>query len=280
MAAQRFEVEVPGGTLVGTVTGEGPPVLLLHGGPGLNGDYLDELVPELSDAYTVAWYQQRGLEPSTAREPYDVAVQVADVGRVLDSLGWDSAVVVGHSWGGHLLVNLLADLPQRLTAAVVVDPLGGVGDGGAAEFEAQMSARTPEQNRAWAEELDRRAMAGEGTPEEGLESLRLVWPAYFADPSAAPDAPTDLRMSVDAYSSTWSSLQEGLPGLAARLADCAVPVVFVHGAESPMPLTASTDTASALGDNASVVVVPATGHFIWHESPGAVRAALDDLLAR
>ena len=92
MAAQRFEVEVPGGTLVGTVTGVGPPVLLLHGGPGLNGDYLDELVPELSDAYRVAWYQQRGLDPSTAREPYDVAVQVADVGRVLDALGWETAV--------------------------------------------------------------------------------------------------------------------------------------------------------------------------------------------
>jgi len=280
MAAQRFEVEVPGGTLVGTVTGDGPPVLLLHGGPGLNGDYLDELVPELSDAYRVAWYQQRGLEPSTAREPYNVAVQVADVGRVLDALGWDTAVVVGHSWGGHLLINVLADLPERLAAAVVVDPLGGVGDGGTAEFEAQMSARTPEANRARAEELDRRAMAGEGTPEEGLESLRLVWPAYFADPAAAPDAPADLRMSIDAYSATWASVQQGLPGLAARLAGCPIPVVFVHGAESPMPLTASTDTAAALGENASVVVVSVTGHFIWHESPGAVRAALDSLLTR
>jgi len=47
-----------------------------------------------------------------------------------------------------------------------------------------------------------------------------------------------------------------------------------------MPLTASTDTAAAVGNSASVVVVPDTGHFIWHESPGAVRAAVDDLMAR
>jgi pimeloyl-ACP methyl ester carboxylesterase len=280
MAAGRFEVEVLGGTLVGTVVGDGPPVLLLHGGPGLNGDYLDDLVAELADAYCVAWYQQRGLAPSTAAEPYDVEAQVADVGRVLDALGWDTAVAVGHSWGGHLLLNVLATMPGRLEGAVVVDPLGGVGDGGAEAFEAEMSRRMPEDARSRAEELDRRAMAGEGTSEEGLESLRLYWPSYYADPLAAPPMPGDLRMSIDAYSQTWASVQAGLPTLPARLAGCEVPTVFVHGGASPMPVTASTDSAAAMGDSAAVVVVPGTGHFIWHESPGAVRVALDELLAR
>jgi pimeloyl-ACP methyl ester carboxylesterase len=89
-----------------------------------------------------------------------------------------------------------------------------------------------------------------------------------------------MRMSIDAYSQTWASVQEGLPGLPARLAGCSVPTVFVHGGSSPMPVTASSDTAAAIGDSARVVVVPGAGHFIWHEVPGAVRAALDDLLAR
>jgi pimeloyl-ACP methyl ester carboxylesterase len=279
MDGQRFEVEVPGGTLVGTVLGTGPPVLLLHGGPGLDGDYLDALVPELSDAYTVACYQQRGLPPSTAAAPYDVPEQVADVARVLDGLGWDRAVVVGHSWGGHLLLNALASIPDRLLAAVVVDPLGGVGDGGEAEFGEELTRRVPEQTRSRAEELDARAMAGEGTAEDALDSFRLYWPSYFADPSCAPPAPDGLRMSVDAYAQTWDSAKAGLPSLAGRLAGCTVPTVFVHGGASPMPVSASTDTAAAIGAAATVVVLDDTGHMVWHESPGAVRAALDALLA-
>jgi pimeloyl-ACP methyl ester carboxylesterase len=275
---ERFEAEVPGGTLAGLVSGSGTPVLLLHGGPGLGADYLEDLVAELDDGYRVARYQQRGLAPSTAGAPYDVPAQAADVARVLDALGWDRAVVVGHSWGGHLLLHVLAGHPDRLLAAVVVDPLGGVGDGGEAEFSAEMSARTPPDVVARMEELDARAMAGEGTEEDGLESLRLVWPAYFADPSQAPEMPPT-RMSVEAYSATFDSVHDHLPALAGRLTGCTVPTVFVHGANSPMPLTASTDTAAAMGDSVEVVIVPGTGHFIWHESPGAVRAALDSLLA-
>ena len=71
-----------------------------------------------------------------------------------------------------------------------------------------------------------------------------------------------------------------LPGLADRLRDTQVATVFVHGAASPMPQTSSADTAAAMGAKASVVVVPGTGHFIWHESPGAVRTALDEVLTR
>ncbi len=276
---ETFEAAVPGGVLVGTVSGSGTPVLLLHGGPGLGVGYLEDLVAELDDGFRVARYQQRGLAPSTAAEPFDVATQADDVALVLDALGWDRAVVVGHSWGGHLLLHVLAAHPDRLLAAIVVDPLGGVGDGGEAEFAAAMSAGTPAENRQRMEELDARAMAGEGTVDDAVESLRLAWPAYYADPSAAPPMPP-IAMSVEAYAGTWESVQAALPGLAGRLAGCAVPTVFVHGASSPMPLTASTDTAEAIGDAAEVVVVPGTGHFIWFESPGAVRAVLDDVLAR
>ena len=279
MDTETFEAPVRGGTLVGKVAGSGTPVLLLHGGPGLGYEYLGELAAELVDGYRVAWYQQRGLDPSTAREPYDVAVQADDVAAVLDSFGWSRAVVIGHSWGGHLLLHVVAAHPDRLLAAVVVDPLGGVGDGGEEAFAGEMSARTPVEHVARMEELDARAMAGEGTEEEALESLRLVWSAYFADPAKAPAMPS-MTMSVDAYAQTWDSVHEGLPGLAARLAGAEVPTVFVHGAASPMPLAASADTAEAMGPRATVVVVPATGHFVWHESPGAVRRAVDEVLVR
>jgi len=267
----QFTAEVAGGSLVGSVAGEGRRVLLLHGGPGLSNGYLDDLLPEL-DGMRVATYQQRGLAPSTAREPYDVGVQVADVVAVLDALGWERPTVIGHSWGGHLLLHLIASRPDRVAAALVVDPLGAVGDGGQAEFEAELARRTPPGSRARATEIDERAMAGEATEAELAESLRLLWPAYFADPAGAGPMPA-IDLSVEAYAGTIESLTALLPGLADRLRGCSVPTRFVHGAGSPMPATASSDVADLIG--AEVDVVPGAGHFIWLEAPGAVRRSLD-----
>jgi len=188
-------------------------------------------------------------------------------------------VVAGFSYGGHLLLHLLATYPLRVRAAVVIDPLGGVGDGGEAEFDAAMTARTPEVSRARARELDDRGLAGEGSDDDATEGFRLFWPAYFADPASAPPPPDGIRVAVEASSRTWASGEELLPALADRLAGCSVPTVFVHGGASPMPVVASADTAAAMGPCASVVVVPGSGHLVWHENPGAVRRALDDLLA-
>jgi proline iminopeptidase len=274
-----FEVAVDSGLLRGSVAGQGAAVLLLHGGPGLPWTYLQPLVDELAEGYEVATYQQRGLPPSTAGAPYDLRTQVADVVAVLDGLGWERAVVAGHSWGGHLLLHLLAERSERVAAALVVDPLGGVGDGGEAAFDAEMMRRTPPGDVARVEQLEQQAMAGRGTDADLMESMRLLWPAYFADPAAATPFP-DLTFSVAAYAATFASLHDELPGLAARLAGVGVPTLFVHGAAGPMPVTASTETAEAMGPAAAVEVLGDAGHFPWIERPGAVRGALDRLVAR
>jgi pimeloyl-ACP methyl ester carboxylesterase len=277
MSAERFEVAVEGGRLAGSVSGQGKPVLLLHGGPGLPWTYLEPLMAELAESHRVAAYQQRGLSPSTAGAPYDVRTQVGDVEAVLDGLGWERAVVAGHSWGGHLLLHALVEIPQRIAAALVIDPLGGVGDGGEAVFDAEMSRRTPPENVARAEELDKRAMEGRGTDADLAESLAMFWPAYFAEPASAPPFP-DLDFSVEAYAATFESVHNELPGLAPRLAGLAVPTMFVHGGSSPMPVTASTDTAGAIGASATVEVIADAGHFPWYERPGALCASLDRLV--
>jgi pimeloyl-ACP methyl ester carboxylesterase len=273
---ESFSAEVPGGRLGGWTAGDGPPVLLLHGGPGMDYAYLDSLAEELGDGFTLAAYQQRGLAPSTDEGPFLVEREVADAQAVLDALGWERAWVLGHSWGGHLLLHLALAAPGRLHGALAVDPLGGVGDGGAEAFEAEMFSRTPEADRERAEELDERAMRGEGTPDDAVESMRIVWPAYFADREHTLAFP-DLRVSVAAYSGLWDSLNAELPRLSAALATVAVPFGFVAGAGSPVPVAAVAATARAI-PGAWLEVVDGAGHFPWFERPGSVRAALERLV--
>jgi pimeloyl-ACP methyl ester carboxylesterase len=267
-----FTTHDDGPLIGGRRAGSGPPVLLLHGGPGLGFDYLADLADELAEENDVAWYQQRGLAPSAIGGPYTVAADVDDARRVLDALGWDRAYVVGHSWGGHLALHLAESLPDRLLGVLSVDALGAIGDGRWPEFDEEIFRRTPEALRARARELDELTTQGAADDELALEGMRIVWPAYFADPDAAPPMP-ELRMASEPSAEMGTSILAGLPVLEAGLPDIRVPVGFVHGSRSPMPVGASADAAERI-PGAWLEVVDGAGHFIWVEAPGAVRGAL------
>jgi pimeloyl-ACP methyl ester carboxylesterase len=273
----EFTTHDDGPLIAGRRSGSGPPVLLLHGGPGLGFDYLRGLADELAEENDVAWYQQRGLEPSAEEGPYSVAADVGDARRVLDALGWQRAYVVGHSWGGHLALHVAQAMPERLLGVLAVDPLGSVGDGRWPEFDEEMFRRTPEPVRERARELDELSMAGAVDEELALEGMRLVWPAYFADPGLAPPMP-DFRYAGERSAGMMPSIQAELPALEAGLPQIRVPVGFVHGSQSPMPLAASTDGADRI-PGAWVEVIEGAGHFVWVEAPGAVRVALRRLSA-
>jgi proline iminopeptidase len=271
IAAVREAFTTLGG-LVGWVTGAGPELLLLHGGPGMT-DYMHSLLPELG-GYRVARFQQRGVAPSTLAGPFDVPTLRDDVIDVLDALGWQAPAIIGHSWGGHLLLHLLAETPTRVGAALVVDPVGAVGDGGLAAFELELSRRLPQATLARLKELDDLEATRALTLAEQLEAMELVWPAYFSDPAMAQPIPQTGHAPSE---ESWASIRAELPTLADRLRGCTVPTRFVHGALDPLPVTASTDIAAILGAN--VDVLPANGHFPWLEQPGCVRRSLDLLLA-
>jgi pimeloyl-ACP methyl ester carboxylesterase len=83
----------------------------------------------------------------------------------------------------------------------------------------------------------------------------------------------ELRIASERSAEMIPSILAELPALEAGLSEIRVPVGFVHGSRSPMPLAASTDAAERI-PGAWVEVVEGAGHFVWVEAPGAVSAAL------
>jgi pimeloyl-ACP methyl ester carboxylesterase len=241
-------------------------------------DYLDDAVEELAASYRVATYQQRGLAPSTEEGEFTVAEAVADIEAVLDGLGWDTAYLMGHSWGGHLVFHAAVAIPGRLDGVLSVDPLGAVGpDGGMESFGREMTARiVDDRDRERARELDERDTAGEATPEESREAFSLFWPSYFADPANPPPMPR-VEFSQPANLGLFGDLFARLPALEASLPSITVPFGVVVGELSPMPTSAGTDSAARI-PGAWSYAVPGAGHFPWHEAPGCVRAAMDRLV--
>ncbi len=261
--------------------GDGPPAVLLHGGPGMSASYLDPLVPLLAGVFSPILYQQRGLLPTTIDEPFTVETNVADAEAVIDAAAGGRAWIVGHSWGGHLAPHLLVSSPQRIAGAIIVDPLGAHLEV-MEEFGQRLEAPLTAEERARFEDIEAREEAGTATAEESMESLRIVWPSYFADPATAPPMP-DIELVVPAFAGTTTSvnahgeaetLVRGLPAVPAE-----IPVLFVHGGASPMPVRASTESAKLM-PHAEVEVIEGAGHFTWHERPDEVRERVRAFVAR
>jgi len=271
-----FTATTSAGSIAGSVVGDGSPVLLLHGGPGLGYDYMLPLVAELETDFRVAIFQQRGLEPSTVEGPFTIARAIEDVVCVLDALGWSRAWMVGHSWGGHLALRFAAAHPARLLGILAVDPLGIVGDGGMAAFRAEMVARAPRAGRRRVRELEEVEKARELTTDERFETRRIMWPSYFADPENVPPMPPYVS-SRDASKALTAELSEGVDEVAAALATGAVRYGILVGGASPFPWGQSARADADLSPSAFLKVVPEAGHFVWYEAPGAVHAALHRL---
>lgn len=257
---------VDAGAVAGWVRDGGPSrALLLHGGPGLGYEYLDGLADEIGPAWTVASFQQRGLEPSTLDGPFDIATAIADVASFLDALGWDRAVLVGHSWGGHLALHAAVEILDRVAGVLAVDALGAVGDGGVIAFEQALMARILPDD-----------LARLGDAADGVEALRILWPAYAADSSAAPPFP-GFRVAGAPVEALRADVGARIGGLEAALPGLAVPLGVVAGGASPMPTTAASDIVDRV-PGAWLEVVDGAGHFPWLERPGRVGAALDRLV--
>jgi proline iminopeptidase len=272
-----FTISTPAGSIAGADSGQGPALLFLHGGPGLS-DYADLLAPELGGWRTVR-YQQRGLAPSTVDGPFTIEQHVSDAIAVLDARGVGRPVVVGHSWGAHLALELAVAHPERVAGLVLIDGPGVTGDGGVPEMGQALIDRLSPGGRARLQEIAGRKPAGGLTDDTATEQTAVLWPGYFAEPAAAPPWPPAMRVSVAANAGTTGSMLEQLAaGFADSLSGITAPAIFVVGEQSPMSVSRGEE-AAALIPSAQIRTIPAAGHLPWVEHPGCVADALADIRA-
>ncbi|MCB5182418.1 alpha/beta hydrolase [Streptomyces sp. SMC 277] len=106
--------------------GPGRPVLALHG-HFHNGRTWSRLAADLGPRWRLITLDQRGHGASDRAEDYGREAYVADAAALLDQLGLEPVVVLGHSLGGVNAYQLAARRPD-LVRALVVEDIGAVVD--------------------------------------------------------------------------------------------------------------------------------------------------------
>ncbi len=269
---------VRGATLFERRIGRGPPVAVLHGGPGASFDYLLPGFDALATGRTLVYYDQRGggRSPAPREAPVGWEEHVADLDTLREQWGLERLTILGYSWGGLLAQLYAVEHPAQVDRLALVCPAPSW-CAARDEFERRFAARNlapkVQAERQRLRESDLRVRDPAAFQRRMFE-LSVV--AYFHDPEKARDL-SAFRVVGRVQQETWQSL--GDYDLRPRLETLrGIPSLVLHGADDPIPLEASEETARRLG--APVHVIDRSGHCPHVERPDAFLALLDGFLPR
>ena len=101
--------------------GDGRPVLLLHG-LASTCHIWDLVAPLLAADFRVVALDQRGHGQSAqVDDGYDFATVRGDAAAFIEHLGWQRPIIVGHSWGADVALELAAARPELASGLIFVD---------------------------------------------------------------------------------------------------------------------------------------------------------------
>jgi pimeloyl-ACP methyl ester carboxylesterase len=235
--------------------GAGPIVVLVHG-IGSSGDSWRDLIPALGQHFTPVTMDLRGHGASgKPASGYLYDDYVSDLDRVLDALGLDAPLLVGHSLGGIVTLWWAARHPDRAKGIVVVDSPMRSGEDFRPAFDGWIAQNTmtPDELTAWYLEKH---------PEWGEERARR---RALVMTGTAPNVFMELKADSLAH--------DGADRIG-ELTGITTPLLLVHGDVETGSLVHPDDIVAFQErvPNASAAHTPGAGH-------GLHRERMDEFLA-
>jgi pimeloyl-ACP methyl ester carboxylesterase len=117
-----FQVQRDGITLSGEQTGDGPPIVLLHGLSATRRNVVQGSRHLIKRGYRLIAYDARGHGASSPARTYEYADLVDDLEAVLAHLGIERTALVGSSMGAATAMAFALEHPERVAALVQITP--------------------------------------------------------------------------------------------------------------------------------------------------------------
>jgi pimeloyl-ACP methyl ester carboxylesterase len=275
--------------------GAGPLVVLCHGFPELAFSWRHQIPVLAHEGYRVVAPDMRGFGRSSIPreiEAYDVVSLCGDMTGLLDALGEEAAIFVGHDWGASLVWSLAVLEPERVRAVA----------GLSVPFVPRApAAPIPIMRRHLGEDFYIVWFQAPGPADEALAldvrrtlTTSRQWTADWAleDGSVPKRAPwlsdDELAVYVEAFERTgftgglnWYRNIDRNWELAEPVADRHVvqPALFLTGELDPVRRFMPAEAMQGwVDDLRAEIVVPDAGHWIQQQAPAAVNAALLEFL--
>jgi len=261
---------------------EGKPIIALHGLASSSQWYM-RLASHMKQSYKILAPDQRGHgETSQISSGFDWDTLSSDIISLMDYEHIDKAVIVGHSWGGHVASNVAAKYSNRVSHLIMID--GGFQDGHLLPnsswdvFRHRFAPRDVSGNRQ--QFLERMKSNLSMCWDEDLEETVLSM-VYEDSHGTIQD-----RLRPDNHSQLLRTMWEEPPSVVLPQIIC--PTLIV--AAGPLPDRANSEfarmrevmitAASKALPNGEVHWVPDTIHDIGYHKPSVLANVITEFLSR
>jgi proline iminopeptidase len=280
-AVSEGTVSVNGVPLYVRTVGDGPDVIVLHGGPGAHHDYLLPQFDALADGRRLRYYDQRGGGRSPVPRNFGVGWRehVADLDGLIAHWKLKHVTLLGYSWGGALALLFAASHPERIGRLALVAP-APLDPEQRAEFQRRLAERQRHPKIAQARrELQRSGLKNQDPGTYQRRAFELAVAGYFRDPELARDL-TPFRVTGRTQDAVWESVAAtDLRAELDELAELCIPALVLHGRQDAIPLEAAERVAELLCD-ARLEILEQSGHVPHVEEFETFQRVLDDFLPK
>ncbi len=244
-----FFAEVRGQRLYYRISGQGPNLLLLHGGLS-SGEGFHKILPTLSERFRVITVDRGGHgRSSDSGEPFVYASMAEETKALLDQLGVSSTSVLGWSDGGVVGYHLASRCPELVTKLVALGANVRV-DGMAAEAVQWLKGRSvPDSLLADLPEAAADYRRLSPNPERVLDFLKRSRDLWLRDPYITPD----------------------------ELERIESPVLLIGGDRNDVRVEHLLELRASL-KNARLCIIPGGSHFVMEEKPHLLLPIVMDFL--
>ncbi len=258
-----FEVSTDQGRLAVFVSGNGPPIVLVHGSMSEHITF-DALVDELAKSFATFAMDRRGFGASAESGTYSADREFDDVATVVDAVAartGQPVVLFGHSWGASCAMGG-ATRTRNIRRLVLFEPSFGL------KYPAGFIERVDAQARAGDAEgaIVSVLTTLAGMTEDQVLAMRgaPTWPARLKT------APTIAREAL--IEDSWV-----LAG--GQFAAITAPTLFISATDSPPELIEVTHKCAAVIAGSRIHPLEGRDHFAYKSHPQEIAAIIRDFAA-
>ncbi len=263
--------------------GQGYPLIVLHGGPGLDHHEFADYLDPLCDQFRLILVDMRaqGKSDMCPEETWTLAQMAKDVVSLAHAMQLDKYAVLGHSYGAFVALQNAVDFPGAAAGTIVS---GGVPssrflevvDQNLAEFEPESLRK--QVAASWAREAQAQ------TQEDFASLMHDQMPFHFGNPLDPRIAEYEARTADTVYSPAilrhFSKDEYGGIEVEDRLKDVTQPVLVCTGRLDRVCTVAAAEAIAGGMPDAELVIFERSGHMTFVEENEGYLKVVRDFLDR
>lgn len=262
--------------------GTGSPIIVVHGGPGLNHSYFLPHLNSLAKKHRLIFYDQRACGNSSGKldsTQMNLHLFVEDIEAIRKSLNLGKVAILAHSWGGLVAMNYASKYSSNISGLILsnsVSPKFGEFEN---ETNLRLKARIPSEDSILRSEILKSTEFKSGNLESyvrlfklsfkpsfyfrnSLEKMKLILPADFLAKRRILFFMSKELSAYDFYN---------------NLKSITCPVLVIHGAYDGMPLELSQKIQHHIL-NSKLIIIKDAGHFPFIDKPKKYTAVVGQFL--